>query len=382
MTEFSAFGDKSAGDRPREASGSGRNTGRNGGVRSPGKLAGSIQGDISDMGRNRTHLSGRLAVAVVAGLVVLISPIVSSEVDRFDEWLSGVWTEALTRGISETTLDTALSGLRPIPEVIEMDRRQPEFQKSLRAYIDRQVSEEKVRRGRELLREHADLFAGIQRQYGVPPHYLVALWGVETNYGRTLGSFPVIGALATLAYDERRPDYFRSELFHALTIVDEETIQVEALLGSWSGAMGQLQFMPSTYRRFAIDSDGDGRRDIWKNLADVFASAANYLVHSGWERGYKWGRRVRLPEEFNGIRTGLGTELPLAEWKSMGILREDGHPLPAANLTASLILPEGRSGPAYLVYSNYRAILRWNRSHLFALSVCHLAEQLIEADPS
>jgi membrane-bound lytic murein transglycosylase B len=333
------------------------------------------------MVRNNKRRVSQFVVMLIAGLVILISPIVSSENGNFDEWLSRIWNEALTRGISESTLDTALSGLRPIPKVIELDRHQPEFQKSLQNYINRQVSEKRIRRGRELLREHAGLLDAIYRQYGVPPRYLVALWGVETNYGEILGSFPVIGALATLAHDVRRPDYFRKELFNALTIIDEESINAQTFRGSWSGATGQLQFMPSTYLRFAVDGDGDGRRDIWKNLPDIFASAANYLVYSGWKEGYKWGRRVQLIDGFNGVLPGLETQLPLKEWQTMGVRGVDGLSLPSVNLTASLILPEGRSGPAYLVYPNYRAILRWNRSHLFALSVCQLADRLIEVDP-
>ncbi len=322
----------------------------------------------------RIHRSFLILVVALAGLV---APADARPPGDFTEFLDGVRIEATARGISEATLETALSNLQPIDRVIELDRDQPEFEETLQSYTERLLSEYRVRRGRELLREHAGFFAKIERQYGVPARYLVALWGIESNYGRESGSFPVIGALATLAWDDRRPGFYRSELLSALVILDEKVIQVDTYRGSWSGATGPLQFMPSTYLTFAVDGDGDGQRDIWRNLSDAFASGAHYLAESGWERGYSWGRRVRLPDDFDHTLAGMGSRRLLSEWQSLGVRREDGNPLPSANVSASILLPDGKDGPAYLVYQNYRTLLRWNRSHLFALTVCRLADRLV-----
>jgi membrane-bound lytic murein transglycosylase B len=322
-----------------------------------------------------------LYLVVVVAIAGRVTPADSRPPGDFDEFLHGVRIEATARGISEATLETALTNLQPIDRVIELDRDQPESEETLQSYVDRLLSEYRVRRGKELLREHAGFFAVISRKYGIPARYLVALWGIESNYGRESGSFPVIGALATLAWDDRRPEFYRSELLNALVILDEKVVQADTYRGSWSGATGPLQFMPSTYLTFAVDGDGDGRRDIWSNLSDAFASGAHYLAESGWQRGYSWGRRVCLPEDFDRTLTGLGSRRPIGEWRSLGVRRADGNPLPSANIDASLLLPDGGTGPAYLVYQNYRTLLRWNRSHLFALTVCHLADQLVGRTP-
>lgn len=319
-------------------------------------------------------------VAALVGIVCLAGALRSAP-GEFDAWLAGLRAEAADRGISEATLDRALSGLRPIEQVIEFDRDQPEFRESVRTYLDRRVSDHRIRRGRRLFRQNRALLHEIGRRYGVPGRYLVALWGIESNYGRQPGAFPVIGALATLAWDDRRPDFYRSELLHALSILDEDGIGADAFVGSWAGATGQVQFMPSTYVRFAVDGDGDGRRDIWQSPSDALASAAHYLEESGWERGYTWGRRIRLPEGFDRSAAGLGVRHSLAQWSALGIRRADGRALPGAAIDASLVLPDGPDGPAYLVYANYRALLRWNRSHLFALSVCRLADRIAGIRP-
>ncbi len=330
---------------------------------------------------NLDYAAGRfrfLSTLLPTVLILALTPrIASPEPDGFAEWLAGVRVEAAGRGISEATLESALSGIRPIQRVIDLDRHQPEFQKPLRSYVDHRVSEKRIRRGRELLRRNADLLANIRRKYGIPPRYIVSLWGIESNYGEERGRFPVVGALVTLAYDDRRTDFYRSELLNALSIIEDHPVEAGTFRGSWSGAMGQLQFMPSTYLRFAVDGDGDGRRDIWDSLADTFASAANYLSSSGWEPGYTWGREVRLPDGFNQEHAGLEKAMSLREWRSLGVRGTGSGELPSIDLMASLILPEGTSGPAYLVYPNYRALLQWNHSHLFVLAVCRLADELV-----
>jgi membrane-bound lytic murein transglycosylase B len=311
---------------------------------------------------------------IITTLSVLALPGQCSE--DFLNWLEGLRQEARSKGISDATLHEALDNLQPIPRVIELDRRQPEFTQTFWGYLDARVTEKRIERGRMLLELHAELLENIERQYGVQPRFLVAFWGLETNFGDYLGSFPVIGSLATLAHDPRRSDFFRSELLAALSIVDGGHISTSDMMGSWAGAMGQPQFMPSTFVRFAVDADGDGRQDIWYSLPDVFASAANFLSKSGWQRDKTWGREVRLPPSFNLELTGLEVEKTLAAWQILGVRKINGDDLPRVNMKGSLVLPAGHTGPAFLVYDNYRTILQWNRSDLYAIAVGHLADRL------
>jgi membrane-bound lytic murein transglycosylase B len=232
-----------------------------------------------------------------------------------------------------------------------------------------------------LLELHAELLAGIEKQYGVQPRFLVAFWGLETNFGDYLGSFPVIGSLATLAHDPRRSDFFRSELLAALSIIDDGHIPASEMFGSWAGAMGQPQFMPSTFVRFAVDADGDGRRDIWHSLPDVFASAANFLSKSGWQGDRTWGREVKLPPDFDLELTGLEVQKNLTAWQILGVRKINGYDLPRVNIEGSLMLPAGHSGPVFLVYNNYRTTLQWNRSDLYAIAIGHLADRIAGKGP-
>jgi membrane-bound lytic murein transglycosylase B len=299
----------------------------------------------------------------------------------FSSWLSELRTEARAKGISDATLDEAFNGLQPIPRVIELDRRQPEFTQTFWRYLDARVTEGRIKRGRQLLAEHKDLLDRIERRYGVQSRFLVAFWGLETNFGDYLGSFPVIGSLATLAHDPRRSVFFRSELLAALTILDQGHITVDSMFGSWAGAMGQPQFMPSTFVRFAVDEDGDNRRDIWHSLPDVFGSAANFLSKSGGQGDKTWGREVRLPEDFDLDLSGLHIEKTLTAWQILGVRKTNGDTLPRVNIKASIMLPAGHAGPAFLVYKNYRTIMVWNRSNLYAIAVGHLADRLVGKDP-
>jgi membrane-bound lytic murein transglycosylase B len=316
---------------------------------------------------------------IITTLSSLVLPAQGS--DDFSIWLEGLRQEAREKGISETTLHEALDNLQPIPRVIELDRRQPEFTQTFWSYLDARVTEDRIERGRMLLELHAELLESIEKQYGVQPRFLVAFWGLETNFGDYLGSFPVIGSLATLAHDPRRSDFFRSELFAALSIIDDGHIPANEMIGSWAGAMGQPQFMPTTFVRFAVDADGDGRRDIWYNLPDVFASAANFLSKSGWQEDKTWGREVMLPPAFNLELTGLEVEKSLAAWQVLGVRKITGDDLPRVNIKGSLVLPAGHAGPAFLVYNNYRTILQWNRSDLYAIAVGHLADRIAGKGP-
>lgn len=300
----------------------------------------------------------------------------SANPQDFSGWLNGVKDEARASGISEATISIALADLSPLPRVIELDRNQPESTLRFEEYLARIVSEKRVQDGRALMAENAALLQRVAERYHVQPRFIVALWGVESDYGRLTGNFNVLAALATLAYDGRRSAYFRKELLQALRIVDEGHITPAAMTGSWAGAMGQNQFMPSSFLDFAVDFDGDGRRNIWSSRADVFASIANYLSSSGWNPAQSWGRQVRLPAGFDQSLITLEQRRSLAEWSRMGVTLADGGPLPSSDVTASLAQPAGRGGAAYLVYDNYRTILRWNRSLYFATAVGHLADRL------
>jgi membrane-bound lytic murein transglycosylase B len=236
------------------------------------------------------------------------------------------------------------------------------------------LSPTRIERGRELYREHKDLLDRVASDYGVQAPVIVAIWGLESTYGAYHGEFPVIGALATLAYDGRRATFFRRELLRALEILDHGDITAERMTGSWAGAMGQSQFMPSSYRTYAVDYDHDGRRDIWTSLPDVFASIANYLAKAGWDDRRTWGRKVRLPSTIDGDLAGLQMHKSLPEWQELGVRQEDGAALPGVPLTASLLRTDDGQGPSYLVYDNFRVLMAWNRSTYFALTVGELAD--------
>ena len=313
----------------------------------------------------------------------------------FAPWLAELKAEALAVGISQATLERALAGLEPDPDVIARDRRQPEFTQTAAQYLAKRVSPTRIAQGREMMRRHRALLAAVEKAYGVQPRFIVAIWGLETNYGRYTGDWSVVRSLATLAWDRRRSSYFRTELINALKILDAGHIAPEAMRGSWAGAMGQSQFMPSSFLRYAEDFDGDGRRDIWGDPADVFASIANYLKKAGWRSDLTWGRPVRLPADGAALwehvrRTAPPKScgralrdhsrlLPLAEWQMLGVRRMDGRDLPnRPTLPASLVQPDGPESQAYLTYSNFRAILRYNCSNLYALAVGLLADAIKE----
>ena len=294
----------------------------------------------------------------------------------FESWLPQFKQQAEAAGIGRATIESGLSEVRFLPWVIRADRRQPEFNKSLSAYLADAVTAQRVAQGRRLLRENRSLLQGIAQKYRVQAHYLVALWGIESNYGRTTGKVPILSALATLAYDARRSDYFRAELITLLRLLDSGKLEKAQLLGSWAGAMGQLQFMPSTFDSFAVDGNADGRIDLWNSREDYLSSAANYLHKSGWQWRYRWGRKVKIPSSFDSTQVGLDFRAPLRVWQGRGVRLPGGEALPQDDLAASLVLPAGQGGPAFLIYENYRVLLRWNRAHSFALAVGLLAERI------
>lgn len=295
----------------------------------------------------------------------------------FGAWLAGVRQEALSQGIRPATVDAALSDIRFQPRVIELDRKQPEKRLTFSQYINKVIDGNRINNGRRLIRAHHAQLNDVERRYGVPASVIVALWGLETSYGKNTGGFNVIEALATLAYDGRRSAYFRGELFKAMMIVDQGHIDLEDMRGSWAGAMGQNQFMPTSFMRFAVDGDGDGRRDIWRDLDDVFSSSAHYLAENGWRPGERWGREVKIGRGIPENAIGLETQKTVAAWAAMGVTALNGAPLPhSENMMASLIRPDGPGGRAFLVYENFRVIMRWNKSVYFASSVGMLSDLL------
>ena len=314
-------------------------------------------------------------------LFLLFSPsALAQEVTQdFSAWLEVLREDARSAGISEKTLAAALADLEaPEPRVIELDQKQPEMTESLEAYVAARVSPERIAEGRLMLQRYPTWLGRVERKYKVQRRFIVALWGIESNYGRHTGKHPVIPALVTLAYDTRRGEYFRKELLAALTILDEGHVSLSRMKGSWAGAMGPFQFMPSSYRHYAVDADGDGRINIWGSVPDALASAANYLAKVGWKDDQTWGRAVKLTQKLDSSLIGLETRLPLSRWQALGVRRSNGRALPRRDLQASLIIPDGPSGPAYLVYDNFRALRRWNRSNSFAVAVGTLAESYAE----
>jgi membrane-bound lytic murein transglycosylase B len=296
----------------------------------------------------------------------------------FQQWLGELKAEALREGIKPAIVDTTLTGIAPIPRILELDGKQPERTISFETYLSRAVTKVRIKKARERMVTHKALLSRISKQYGVPARFIVALWGMETDFGGNMGGFKVVDALATLAYDGRRSAFFRSELLKSLRILDEGHIAPDRMLGSWAGAMGQCQFMPSSFFKYAQDGDGDGRRDIWTTHADVFASAANYLATVGWKTDQTWGRAVRVPAKADSTGwAGMDKQpQPLSVWAKRGLRNADGKPLPKAALDAWLVQPDGPKGRAFLVYGNYKTIMDWNRSTYFATAVGILADHI------
>ena len=324
------------------------------------------------MSRTMSH-RWRAAVGVALGLLVSATPAMAHE-PSFAEWLIDLRSEAEALGIAHATLDAALTGIEPIARVIELDRRQPEVTQTFDEYMARRVTPALVDEGRHALQDHRELLEAVGAAYGVQPRFIVALWGVETRYGKYTGGFPVVAALATLAYDARRGSFFRRQLLDALRIIDGGHVAAKEMTGSWAGAMGQNQFMPSSFLDFAVDHDGDGRKDIWATAADVFASTANYLARQGWRGDQGWGGEVVLPEGLDPSLVGLDVAKRLDAWASLGVRGADGGVLAPGDTKASIVTPGGLDNAAYLVFDNYRTILKWNRSNYFAVSVGHLAD--------
>ena len=309
----------------------------------------------------------------------------------FNEWVDGVKLEAIAKGMNAELVNAAFKGVVPDQKVIDLDRSQPEFTQTFSQYVTLRVSATRIAKGREMMQLYADELKDVSEHYGVPPQVIAAIWGMETNYGGYTGGMSVIRSLATLAYDPRRATFFRAQLFSALKIADEGHVTLENLKGSWGGAMGQSQFMPSNFFAYAQDFDGDGKRDIWNTPKDVFASIANYLKDHGWQPNLTWGRQVVLPDNFDSFENDIlreagargcraershSAKILLEDWNSMGIRRLNGDELPKVDVKAALVRPSGKNGPAFLTYHNFGRILNYNCANYYALAVGQLADQL------
>jgi membrane-bound lytic murein transglycosylase B len=319
---------------------------------------------------------GLVLVLAVAGVAIARA---DDGARGFAACLDELAVVARAEGIPGRLADDVLADLQFQSRMIELDRAQPEFQQTFAAYLRGRVSSARIEQGRMLLARNRELLDGLTREYGVPGHYLVALWGMESNFGSFTGRTPILDSLATLACDERRSAFFRDELMTALRLIERESLEPAAMLGSWAGAMGQTQFMPSAYYAHAVDGDGDGRIDLWRSPADALASGANLLKSLGWISGQRWGREVSLPADFAFEKSGIEQSRTLVDWAELGVRRADGAALTIADLNARLLLPMGHAGPAFLVYDNFDVLLGWNRSSSFAIAVGHLADRIAGA---
>jgi membrane-bound lytic murein transglycosylase B len=320
----------------------------------------------------------RLGLAMFGMLVVLMfGTAAHADEANFQEWLVGFKHKAKAAGVSPQVVDSAFEGISENEEVIKLDRKQPEKKISLRRYLNNTISERRIEKGRQMMGEYREILEQIGRKYGVQPKYIVALWAIETDYGSNTGGFSLVESLATLAYEGRRADFFSKELISALKIMEAEGLSADELTGSWAGAMGQCQFMPSTYLRYAADGNGDGKRDIWNNTPDVFASIANYLDALGWNDSLEWGYAVSVPADFKRGEANIKHSKPSSHWRARGLM-VDGNPVGNDTTPLYAIYPDANAEDVLLVTENFQAILNWNRSRYFATAVGTLADQFGE----
>ena len=315
-----------------------------------------------------------------AGLAAADPVFTPEDLADFSRFTQALWPKAEATGISAATFHRAFDKLEPDPRILGKPRQQPELERPIWEYLRQIVSDKRLALGRQALASNNDSLAAIEKTYGVPRNFVVAVWGVESMYGTNTGQYNVVRSLATLAWrGGRKARFGEQQLFSALRILEHGDVTPEAMTGSWAGAMGHVQFIPTTYEAYAVDFDHDGRRDIWGDAVDATASAANFLKHSGWHAGEPWGYEVKLPHGFDFSQAGLTNKRPLSFWQQAGLARADGKPLGGGDLKASLLLPAGANGPALLVFGNFRALLRYNNSVSYGLAVASLAQKLVDA---
>jgi len=308
----------------------------------------------------------------------------------FQQYVVQLKKEALTQGFKQSLIDESFASVTFHARAVTADRKQPEKVETLDTYLPKRVPSWKVKKARTLYKEHQQILTKIADDYGVQARFIVALWGLETNFGKFTGGYNVVSALSTLAYEGRREVFFKKQLWAALTILAQGHIKIGNMKGSWAGAMGQNQFMPTSFLAYAVDGDGDGKKDIWQNQIDIFASMANYLQKEGWDDELTWGRQVKLPQDFdislaipkntgsrkNWLKAWSNTEKTVAQWQALGIRRTDGTNLPKVEIKAALVFPDDENGRAYLAYNNYKSLMHWNLSYYFVSSVGHLSDRI------
>lgn len=318
-------------------------------------------------------------VFVLSALLCFSLPGYASQTASFNDWLQNFRAKALQSGISEGTLNQAFDGLEEDEMVVKLDRKQPESKITLSKYLQNTVTPRRIKRGKALLQEHKTILDDIAAKYGVPAPYIVALWGIESDYGAIQGDFSVVQSLATLAYEGRRRDFFAEELLQALRILERGDVSVESLTGSWAGAMGNCQFMPSTYLNFAVDGNGDGKRDIWASPEDTFASIANYVHSLGWKREIGWGGPATAPKHTRLSKSSINRGKSASAWSKQGVrLKNNTTVLSKPSTTLYAIYPGSNERGVFLVTDNYKALLQWNRSRYFATAVGTLADAIGE----
>jgi lytic murein transglycosylase len=324
------------------------------------------------------------AAAVLAASLITVSAAQATPCrtsGSFDAWLAAFEREAVAQGVSQRTIAAAGPGLVYDQHIVNIDRGQRVFSQTFLQFSDRMAASYRIQRGNALIKSHAAVFARIQQQYGVPPPVIVAFWALESDFGANMGKDRTLSSIASLAYDCRRSERFRAQLFDALRLVQRGDLRPDQMIGSWAGELGQTQMMPSEYYRYAVDFDGDGRRDLIHSVPDVLASTANYLLGLGWHKGEPWMTEVRVPANLPWDQADLGITLPRSQWTSYGVTLADGRSLPADNLAASLLLPMGRLGPAFLVYPNFQVYLQWNNSLVYSTTAAYLATRIAGAPP-
>ncbi len=308
----------------------------------------------------------------------------------FNEYVVTLKKRALAEGFSQSFIDESFINVTFHQRAVVADRSQPEIKETLDTYLPKRIPKWKVEKARALYSKHRELLKQVEREYRVQPRFIIALWGLETNFGSFTGNYNVISALATLAYEGRREAFFTKQLMAALTILQQGHIDIDNMKGSWAGAMGQNQFMPTSFLAYAVDGNGDGKKDIWHDKADIFASMANYLQKEGWDPDITWGRQVRLPPGFdyslaipkntggrkNWLKAWRNKEKNMTQWQDLGLTRMDGSRLPNVDLKAALVIPDNENGRVYLAYNNYKSLMHWNLSYYFVSSVGHLSDNI------
>lgn len=328
-----------------------------------------------------TRLLPCLLSCLLAALLLFSTAAPARAYGEFHAYLETLWPEARAKGVSRETFMRAIGGISPDPSIMKSQTSQPEFVSPVWSYIERAVSDERLARGQEILKEEAELLARLEKQFGVEKQILLAIWGLESTFGKNKGDKDVIRSLATMAYTGGRRRFGRQQFIAALQILERGDISLSDFKGSWAGAMGHTQFIPTTYNAYAVDFTGDGKRDIWRSRADALASTANYLRRFGWQTGKTWGYEVTLPNGYDYTISGLGKRKTLAQWARLGIKRPNGYGFPRPSDQAELLLPAGARGPAFLVLKNFRTLMRYNVSVSYVLAVGHLGDRLLGYGP-